>query len=79
MAEIEFAAWMTMNRAKLEMLEHYEVRPCRKVRGFMLRLPGIGWRFWFSTVAKAVNFAHRVESVYEADCFVYDSSGQTMN
>ena len=75
LAEIEFATWMDLNRAKIETLEHYEVRPCKRVRGFMLRLPGIGWRLWFPTVVDAVAFARRVASIYAAECFVFDSTG----
>ena len=76
LATEEFAAWIKQNRAKVKKREHYEVRPCRRVRGFMLRMPGIGWRLWFSTAADAVTFAGRVASIYAASCFVYDSSGQ---
>lgn len=56
LAETEFAAWMKINAAKVKTPEHYEVRPCKKVRGFMLRLPGIGWKLWFPTVPDAVRF-----------------------
>jgi hypothetical protein len=76
LAETEFATWVTKNAATIEAPEHYEVRPCKRVRGFMLRLPGIGWKLWFPTVADAVSFAHRVASIYAAECFVYDGAGQ---
>lgn len=76
LAETEFAVWMTVNGQKIEKPEHYEVRPCKSVRGFMLRLPGIGWKLWFPTVADAVSFARRVASIYAADCCIYDSTGQ---
>lgn len=76
LAETEFAAWMTMNSAKLHGGDHYEVRPCKRVRGFMLHLPGIGWKLWFPTVADAGNFARRVAAIYAAECVIYDPSGQ---
>lgn len=76
LAETEFATWMKLNSVKVEKPEHYEVRPCKKVRGFMLRLPGIGWRLWFPTLADAVSFAQRVATIYAAECHVYDSAGQ---
>ena len=76
LAETEFATWMKVNRAKVVEPRHYEVRPCKVVRGFMLRLPGIGWKLWFPTVADAVTFVRRVATCYAAECFVYDSTGQ---
>ena len=76
MAEIEFAAWMRLNRAKVKKREHYEVRPCKAVRGFMLRLPGIGWRLWFPTAIEAMTFGRRLASFYAAACHVYDSAGE---
>ena len=76
LAETEFAAWVTMNGAKLQEGERYELHPCKRVRGFMLRLPGIEWKLWFPTVAEAGKFADRVASIHAADCVVYDSAGQ---
>jgi hypothetical protein len=75
LAADEFATWIKKNRATVKKLAHYEVRPCEQVRGFILRLPGIGWKLWFSTVAEAVDFAGRVALIYAAECLVYDSSG----
>jgi hypothetical protein len=76
LATEEFAAWVKEHGAKIKTREHYEVRPCKGVRGFMLRLPGIGWKLWFSTAAGAVEFARRVASIYAANCRVYDSAGR---
>ncbi len=76
LAETEFATWMKVNHAKLAKREHYEVRPCNRVRGFMLRLPGIGWSLWFPTAPDALSFARRVASIYAAECVVYDTGGQ---
>ncbi len=76
LAADEFAMWIEKNRSQIHRREHYQVRPCKSVRGFMLHLPGIGWKLWFPTVADAVSFARRVASIYAAECFVYDSTGQ---
>ena len=76
LATEEYAEWIREHGAKIQEREHYEVRPCARVRGFMLRLPGIGWRLWFSTAADAVGFAGRVASIYDANCLVYDSVGK---
>ena len=78
LAAEEFAEWIKQNRARVQKREHYEVRPCNRVRGFMLRLPGIGWRLWFPTAAEAVSFAGRVASTYKANCHVYDVSGKAI-
>ena len=79
LAESEFATWMRMNRGTVEKREHYEVRPCKRVRGFMLGLPGIRWKLWFPTVTDAVNFAQRVGAIYAAECQIYNSSGQKIS
>ena len=76
LAADEFATWVEKNAAQLGGHERYEVRPCKEVRGFMLRLPGVGWKFWFRTVASAVSFAHSATAIHAADCSVYDSSGR---
>ena len=76
LATDEFADWVEKNGKTLGKHERYEVRPCNRVRGFMLRLPGVGWRFWFPNAAEAMNFAHRATSIYAADCWLYDSSGR---
>lgn len=75
LAADEFSTWITKNKAALPKRVHYEVRPCKQVRGFILRLPVIDWKFWFPTAAEAEVFAGRVASVYAADCLFYDSSG----
>ncbi len=71
----EFAAWIDHHKP-LQNRDHYEVRPCKLVRGFMLRLPGIGWKLWFPTSVAAVIFARRAALIYLADCLVYDSTGR---
>jgi|GEM_PF-2882454 len=71
----DFAAWMRLYRSRVQPVEPYEIRPCTKVRGFMLRLPAVGWKFWFSSAAGALSFVHRMAPVYSADCLVYDSNG----
>lgn len=76
LAAHEFAHWVQRHSAALTEGEPYEVHPCRQVRGFMLRLPGVGWRMWYPTVADAVDFVRRLAQVHAADCFVYDSAGQ---
>lgn len=79
LAETEFAAWMKVNRKRIAQPEHYEIRPCKRVRGFMLRLPGIGWKLWFPSAPDAMTFARRVASCYVAECFVYDLAGQKID
>ncbi len=76
LAADEFATWIVKNGPRLQKREHYEVHPCKCVRGFMLRLPGIGWKFWFPTAGEALAFAHRAASFYPADCLVFDTMGQ---
>lgn len=76
LAAEEFADWIKQHGSRIQQREHYEVRPCKLVRGFMLRMPGIGWKLWFATAADAVRFAGRVAAIYSASCLVYDSSGQ---
>jgi hypothetical protein len=77
----EFAAWIEHNRAKWKSRprEAYQVRPCKRVRGFMLHLPVMRWRIWYRTTAAAVSFAKTLVPIYEADCQIYDSSGQLMS
>ncbi len=52
------------------------MRPCRNVRGVMLRLPVVGWLFWFPSVAEAVQFTRRMTPIYSAECVVYDATGE---
>jgi hypothetical protein len=51
----------------------YEVRPCKSVRGHVLRLPVTGWVFWFPTVMDALNYTRKLAGIHPADCCVYDS------
>ncbi|MEA3208066.1 MAG: hypothetical protein QOE70_1123 [Chthoniobacter sp.] len=60
----------------LDVGGHYQVRPCLRVRGYMLRLPVIGWTLWFPTAAEAFGFAEKLEAIYRADCCLYDSAGR---
>ncbi|MGB8169549.1 MAG: hypothetical protein WCF18_18760 [Chthoniobacteraceae bacterium] len=76
LAADEFATWIRANSRKLKVRENYEIRPCVRVRGFMLRLPGIGWKLWFPTVAEALSFTQRVASIHQAECLVFDAAGQ---
>ena len=78
LAEDDFASWSRKNGPKLQQQEQDEKRPCKKVRGFMLRLPGVGWQFWFPAVADALSFARKVASIYAAECHAYDLAGQTI-
>ena len=57
----------------------YEVRPCRDVRGFTLKLPVIGWQLWFPDSQSATRFAGRVASIHRAGCSIYDSSGRLVS
>ncbi len=79
LAADEFALWIKKYGSALRKQEDFEVRPCKGVRGFILRLPGIGWRLWFQTRAEAVNFAGRVASVYTAKCLVFDELGKLID
>ena len=56
-------------------VKDYEVRPCKSVRGHVLRLPVTGWALWFPTLADALSFARRLVGIHRADCCVYDSEG----
>lgn len=55
--------------------ETYDVRPCKNVRGYVLRLPIIGWTIWHPTAAAALDYAERLASIYPAECRVYDAKG----
>jgi len=57
----------------------YEVRPCKSVRGHVLRLPVTGWSFWFPTLADALNFTGKLAGIHSADCCVYDSEGGVLS
>jgi hypothetical protein len=57
----------------------YEVRPCKSVRGHILRLPVTGWVFWFPTAAEAAGFAKRLAAIHPADCCVFDASGHLIS
>jgi hypothetical protein len=72
----DFASWVRRNRSRFATKENYEVRPCRNVRGVMLRLPVVGWLFWFPSVADAVKFTYRMTPIYSAECVVYDANGE---
>lgn len=55
--------------------ESYEVHPCKRVRGYVLRLPVIGWTIWHPTAAAAMDYAARLAGIYPAECRVYDAEG----
>jgi hypothetical protein len=57
----------------------YEVRPCKSVRGHVLRLPVTGWAFWFPTVSEALSFTRQLTGIHHADCCVYDSEGAMLS
>jgi hypothetical protein len=57
----------------------YEVRPCKSVRGHILRLPVTGWVFWFPTVADALNYTQKLAGIHPADCSVFDSEGGVLS
>lgn len=57
----------------------YEVRPCKSVRGHVLRLPVTGWAFWFPTLADALSFTRKLAGIHRADCCVYDSEGGVLS
>jgi hypothetical protein len=57
----------------------YEVRPCKSVRGHVLRLPVTGWVFWFPTVADALSYTRKLAGIHPADCSVYDSEGGVLS
>jgi len=59
--------------------KHYEVRPCRSVRGHVLRLPVTEWAFWFPTVADALSYTRKLAGIHPADCCVYDSEGGVLS
>lgn len=76
LAAAEFGAWVQSNPSQLKIRERYEIRPCKRVRGYMLRLPGIGWKLWFPSVLDAVSFTQRAAKVHAAECLIYDAAGQ---
>jgi len=55
--------------------KNYEIRPCKSVRGHILRLPVTGWSFWFPTIQEAADYAMRLATIHPAECQVYDASG----
>lgn len=55
--------------------ENYEVHPCKRVRGYVLRLPVIGWTLWYPTAAAALSFAEKLAGIYLAECCLYDAEG----
>lgn len=55
--------------------QNYEIRPCKSVRGHILRLPVTGWSFWFPTIHEAAAYAMRLATIHPAECQVYDASG----
>jgi len=57
----------------------YEVRPCKSVRGHVLRLPVTGWVFWFPTVAGALSYTRKLAGIHPADCNVFDSEGGVLS
>jgi hypothetical protein len=57
----------------------YEVRPCKNVRGHVLRLPVTGWALWFPSLADAVSFARKLAGIHRADCCIYDSDGSVLS
>jgi hypothetical protein len=55
--------------------ENYEVHPCKRVRGYVLRLPVLGWTLWYPTVPAALAFAEKLARIHLAECCVYDAKG----
>lgn len=75
----EFAALIKSDAVRLRRAnesDRYEIRPCARVRGYVLRLPVTRWTFWYPTAAAALNFARRLTCVYQAECFVFDGDGR---
>jgi hypothetical protein len=54
---------------------NYEVHPCKRVRGYVLRLPVIGWALWYPTTAAAMHFVEKLAAIHRAECCVYDAEG----
>jgi len=76
----EFAACVRLNSGQLAARprESYEIHPCQRVRGFILRIPVTKWRLWYPSATAAVAFAEKLAKFYKADCRVYDSAGQAI-
>jgi hypothetical protein len=78
----DFAAHVKETRIKprsSRVGNDYEVRPCKSVRGHVLRLPVTGWIFWFPTVADALSYMQKLAGIHPADCSVYDSEGAVLS
>jgi hypothetical protein len=78
LAAQEFASLVGRNgntRRVIARGQNYEVHPCKRVRGYILRLPVIGWTIWHPTAAAALTFAERLADIYPAECCVYDAEG----
>lgn len=60
---------------KIPRGQNYEVHPCKRVRGYILRLPVIGWTLWHPTAAAALTYAERLAGIYPAECRIYDAEG----
>ena len=77
LAAQEFASLVRQpsRRGAVERGENYEVHPCKRVRGYILRLPIIGWTIWHPTADAALNYAGRLAGIYPAECCVYDADG----
>jgi hypothetical protein len=63
----------------LRIGKDYEVRPCKSVRGHVLRMPVTGWVFWFPTLANALSFTRKLSGIHRASCCVYDSEGGVLS
>lgn len=75
----EFANLLRTDAKKLverNLGQAYEIRPCRRVRGYVLRVPITRWTFWYPTAAAALRFARELTSLYRAECHVYDEHGR---
>ena len=64
-----------LRRRTLNRGQNYEVHPCKRVRGYVLRLPVIGWTLWYPTAAAALSFAEKLAGIHLAECCVYDAEG----
>jgi hypothetical protein len=74
----EFASLIAKERHRIESSNRgtsYEVHPCKRVRGYMLRLPVIGWTLWYPTAHAAMTFAGQLSEIHAAECCVYDAEG----
>lgn len=75
----EFAALIRANAQRFTHAaggDTYEIRPCARVRGYILRVPVTRWRFWYPTAAAALGFARELTGLFRADCRVFDETGQ---